>query len=143
MEDKRDPYHCPCGKPKVSTDVACEACYPRDPMVELCGYEEGHLYAGTTKICPLPVDHEGKCHPTAIPRKGYHLVPCPGSAHSNPHVDNCGQCAPRWGWIEVPDDWQAAPCTCDPICMDENSLPSHCHCGCERCPNQPTDTVRR
>lgn len=76
-------------------------------------------------------------------RKGYHLVPCPGTAHSNPHIDNCGQCAPRWGWIEVPDDWQAIPCTCDPICMDENSLPSHCHCGCERCPNQPTDTVRR
>lgn len=24
-------------------------------------------------------------------------VPCPGSAHSNPFIDNCGLCAPAWG----------------------------------------------
>lgn len=23
---------------------------------------------------------------------------CPGSAHSNAFIDNCTQCAPRWGW---------------------------------------------
>lgn len=26
------------------------------------------------------------------------LVRCDGDAHSNPHIDHCGQCAPRWGW---------------------------------------------
>jgi len=27
------------------------------------------------------------------------LQPCNGEAHSNPHIDNCGTCAPRWGWL--------------------------------------------
>ena len=31
-----------------------------------------------------------------------HLVPCTGAAHSNPHIDNCMMCAPRWGQVEVP-----------------------------------------
>lgn len=26
------------------------------------------------------------------------LEPCDGEAHSNPHIDNCGACAPRWGF---------------------------------------------
>jgi hypothetical protein len=34
-------------------------------------------------------------------RAGYTLVRCTGEAHNNPHIDNCGQCAPRWGWREV------------------------------------------
>ncbi len=25
------------------------------------------------------------------------LVPCDGEAHSNPYIDNCLTCAPRWG----------------------------------------------
>lgn len=25
------------------------------------------------------------------------MVPCGGEAHSNPHIDHCGCCAPRWG----------------------------------------------
>lgn len=29
------------------------------------------------------------------------LVPCPGEAHSNPFIDNCGVCMPRWGLVEV------------------------------------------
>lgn len=28
------------------------------------------------------------------------LVPCPGEAHENPFIDNCGICAPRWGEVE-------------------------------------------
>lgn len=24
---------------------------------------------------------------------------CNGEAHGNPHVDHCGVCMPRWGWI--------------------------------------------
>ena len=32
----------------------------------------------------------------------WHLVPCPGDAHSNPNIDNCGQCMPRWGEVVVP-----------------------------------------
>jgi len=27
------------------------------------------------------------------------LKRCDGEAHGNPHIDNCGQCAPRWGWL--------------------------------------------
>jgi len=26
---------------------------------------------------------------------------CSGEAHSNPHIDNCNICAPRWGRIPV------------------------------------------
>ena len=26
------------------------------------------------------------------------LVECKGEAHSNPYIDNCGVCMPRWGW---------------------------------------------
>src|ERR1700675_1694767 len=29
------------------------------------------------------------------------LIPCTGEAHRNPFIDNCGVCAPRWGWVEV------------------------------------------
>jgi hypothetical protein len=34
-------------------------------------------------------------------KEKYDIAPlerCEGSAHSNPHIDNCLQCAPRWGW---------------------------------------------
>lgn len=27
------------------------------------------------------------------------LKPCPGGAHSNPYIDNCSTCAPRWGLV--------------------------------------------
>lgn len=27
------------------------------------------------------------------------LTPCDGEAHANPHIDNCGTCMPRWGWV--------------------------------------------
>lgn len=27
------------------------------------------------------------------------LVTCPGEAHENMHIDNCGLCAPRWGMM--------------------------------------------
>lgn len=30
---------------------------------------------------------------------GRPLQPCKGEAHSNPHIDNCSLCAPRWGWV--------------------------------------------
>lgn len=26
------------------------------------------------------------------------LTKCPGPAHGNLYIDNCGVCAPRWGW---------------------------------------------
>lgn len=37
-------------------------------------------------------------------------VSCPGSAHENAHIDNCGMCAPDWGKVAVPYfclDWDA------------------------------------
>lgn len=38
------------------------------------------------------------------------LVPCTGEAHSNPFIDNCMTCAPRWGQMEelAPIDLDAA-----------------------------------
>lgn len=27
------------------------------------------------------------------------LSVCEGSAHANPHIDNCLSCAPRWGFL--------------------------------------------
>ncbi len=27
-------------------------------------------------------------------------IPCPGEAHSNPHIDHCGICLPGWGEID-------------------------------------------
>ena len=27
------------------------------------------------------------------------LVPCDGEAHSNPYIDNCHRCMPRWGLV--------------------------------------------
>lgn len=33
------------------------------------------------------------CAGLTLPRK------CEGEAHSNPHIDNCHQCAPHWEWI--------------------------------------------
>lgn len=38
-------------------------------------------------------------------KKGHHLVACPGAAHSNAHIDHCGLCAPRWGYIEIPVEY--------------------------------------
>ena len=36
---------------------------------------------------------------------GMHFVPCTGAAHSNPHIDNCMCCAPRWGQVLVPVEY--------------------------------------
>lgn len=40
-------------------------------------------------------------------KQGFHLVPCTGEAHSNPHIDSCGICAPRWGEVEVPIEFSS------------------------------------
>ena len=38
------------------------------------------------------------------------MLPCTGDAHSNPHIDNCMICAPRWGEVPeyAPTDFDAA-----------------------------------
>jgi hypothetical protein len=36
----------------------------------------------------------------ALKRAGIPLLAeCSGEAHTNPHIDNCGVCAPRWGLV--------------------------------------------
>ncbi len=35
-----------------------------------------------------------------VRHKTGNLIPCPGEAHSNSYIDNCMQCAPRWGQID-------------------------------------------
>src|SRR5262245_24888686 len=34
---------------------------------------------------------------------GYHFEACTGAAHSNPNIDHCGVCSPRWGVVMVKD----------------------------------------
>jgi hypothetical protein len=34
---------------------------------------------------------------TLVKPKALGLAPCPGEAHTNPYIDNCLLCAPRWG----------------------------------------------
>lgn len=46
----------------------------------------------------LPKARKYRCDKCAI-AEGL-LVPCPGEAHSNAFIDNCGICAPRWGFVE-------------------------------------------
>jgi len=48
------------------------------------------------------------------------LVPCPGEAHSNPHIDHCGTCMPRWGRIEeeAPLDLHAAKAANQAVSFD-------------------------
>ena len=29
-------------------------------------------------------------------------IPCPGAAHENPYIDNCGLCDPHWGRVSIP-----------------------------------------
>jgi hypothetical protein len=40
--------------------------------------------------------------------KGYHLVPCDGSAHDpavGGMIDNCWRCAPRWAEVLLPEQY--------------------------------------
>jgi len=32
------------------------------------------------------------------------MMPCPGEAHVNAHIDNCGLCAPLWGVLLARED---------------------------------------
>lgn len=43
-------------------------------------------------------------------RKTGKTIPCPGEAHSNPFIDNCGVCAPGWETIDelAPIDFDEA-----------------------------------
>lgn len=41
-------------------------------------------------------------HIEAMLERQYDIPPlkaCTGEAHSNAYIDNCGVCAPRWGWL--------------------------------------------
>lgn len=42
-------------------------------------------------------------YPFGYCRDGFKLIQCDGDAHSNPYIDNCMVCAPRWGWVMVPE----------------------------------------
>jgi hypothetical protein len=68
-----------------------------------CNAESGAIGSRLIKVCPIRGEHERHAF-TTPPRAGFVLVPCDGEAHSNPHIDNCGHCAPRWGWIETRDE---------------------------------------
>lgn len=73
-----------------------------------------------TKKQPKPrtatIQPDGKPVVIYEPAKTGRRVPCPGEAHAvgpgraNGHVDNCGLCAPEWGWVdeEAPIDFDAA-----------------------------------
>lgn len=69
-----------CGKPIV-TDAATKA--------------DGLKTVRTHDF--ITVDKRHLCAKCAE-RLGY-LVKCHGKAHSNPYIDNCSICAPRWGLV--------------------------------------------
>lgn len=39
---------------------------------------------------------------------GFHVVPCDGAAHENPHIDHCARCAPAWGELLIPAEYPTA-----------------------------------
>lgn len=43
---------------------------------------------------------EGRKYPL-VPREVVGEEPCTGEAHSNPWIDNCALCAPKWGVMPV------------------------------------------
>ncbi len=45
-----------------------------------------------------------------VQKKTGKMIPCDGEAHSNPHIDHCMVCMPRWGEVEelAPIDFEAA-----------------------------------
>jgi hypothetical protein len=56
-------------------------------------------------IIPAESLAEAKKYPDRKPRtKIVQLVKCKGEAHSNPFIDHCGVCMPRWGWCEVTNE---------------------------------------
>ena len=63
-------------------------------------------------VSPIEKDHPLKGQEIALYQRAKtgNLVPCDGEAHSNPFIDNCGVCAPRWGKVEeeAPVDFAAA-----------------------------------
>lgn len=39
------------------------------------------------------------------PKARHRLVRCDGEAHGNAFIDHCMECAPRWGWVEIPETY--------------------------------------
>ena len=58
-------------------------------------------------------------------RAGFRLVPCDGAAHSNAHIDNCGLCAPRWGWVEIQERYKSLDELRDAMVARLESLERH------------------
>lgn len=72
--------------------------------VELDDYAtEEEARAAADRIEATP-DADGIAPTCDVVRSGYRLIPCDGEAHTNPHIDNCLRCAPRWGWVETKND---------------------------------------
>ncbi len=52
------------------------------------------------KLATVTTD-DGRTFPVYQLQATGRMVPCPGEAHSNPWIDNCMICAPKWG--EIPE----------------------------------------
>lgn len=55
------------------------------------------------------------------PREEAGLVECPGEAHSNPFIDNCMLCAPRWGQMMSYKPTPLAACLEEGFAVSVNS----------------------
>lgn len=54
------------------------------------------------KVRTRQVDCDAKdCRQGYVAKPGYRWEKCDGEAHSNPYIDSCGTCTPRWGWVLV------------------------------------------
>lgn len=87
---------------KVTLVYTCKVCGEVTAMGRGMG-SAGPKAPAYCAACGSPDLTSRKLH-SALP-EGWHLVPCTGEAHANPHVDNCSVCAPRWGLVAVPVEY--------------------------------------
>jgi hypothetical protein len=67
------------------------------PMIEVSGEDPGRAEDAMAKGTVTTA--EGTKYKLVEREQEPGLFPCPGEAHSNPFIDNCMMCAPRWGQI--------------------------------------------
>lgn len=54
------------------------------------------------RLVHVRIGENGTLYVSRLTEAGYRalgFVPCPGEAHSNPNIDHCHTCKPRWGWV--------------------------------------------
>ena len=82
----------------IRYEVRCDECYE----IICCESKLRNAKHYAANVNGVKVNDRYYCEDCAI-RNGY-LVECTGEAHSNPYIDNCAECAPRWGYVRSNKD---------------------------------------